>query len=96
MTGIDVHHYEDYCAVCEASGIPVWLLFEHTRATPDARDIRAGCPRECPTGLFGNSLDYLREHENHRHENWGPHGMVYWAVEHLRLLAGKLDESTAA
>jgi hypothetical protein len=48
----------------------------------------------CPVGLFGNKLAYLKQHENHRHDNWGNHGMVYWARGHLRLLA-TLDELAA-
>ncbi len=87
VTGIDLHHYEDYKHAQEQSGRPVWLLFLHRCSQPDPRDVEAGCPHECPTGLFGGSLNYLNEQENHRHENWGRHGMVYWAVPPLRKLA---------
>jgi hypothetical protein len=40
-------------------------------------------PSESPRGLFGNNINYLREHVNHTHQNWGRHGMVYWAIESL-------------
>lgn len=88
VTGIDLNHYEDYKRVQATSTRPVWLLFLHRCSTPDARDLAHGCPAECPTGLFGGGLDYLAENENHRHENWGRYGMVYWAHDVLRLLAG--------
>jgi hypothetical protein len=86
-TGIDLNHYEGYQRVQAISGRPVWLLFLHRSPTPDARDIAAGCPDVCPTGLFGEDLRFLTENENHRHTNWGRHGMVYWAVEKLKRLA---------
>lgn len=81
MTGIDLRHYEDYCKVDDASPWPVWLLFLHRGG--QAKD----SPGNSPAGLFGKPLDYLRTHENHRHENWGRSGMVYWAHESLKLLA---------
>ena len=87
VTGIDLNHYEDYKQVQEYSGWPVWLLFRHESATPDKRDLEHGCPAQCPIGLFGNELSYLEQHENHRHKNWGRHGMVYWADKHLKRLA---------
>lgn len=90
-TGIDLNHYAGYQRVQETSNRPVWLLFLHRSSTPDQRDIRGGCPSTCPTGLFGGSLDFLVRHENHRHSGWGRHGMVYWAVDDLKLLA-TLDE----
>lgn len=86
-TGIDLNHYADYQKVQATSTRPVWLLFLHRSSQPDTRDIDMGCPSICPTGLFGNSLDYLVKNENHRHENWGRHGMVYWAEDALRVLA---------
>jgi hypothetical protein len=86
-TGIDLHHYDDYKRVQATSKRPVWLLFLHRSARPDDRDMRSNCPPRCPVGLFGSDLDYLADNENHRHENWGRHGMVYWAHDKLRLLA---------
>ncbi|MDY0292920.1 MAG: hypothetical protein RBR02_11370 [Desulfuromonadaceae bacterium] len=85
VTGIDLRHYEDYCRVADCAPWPVWLLFLHEGG--QAKD----SPPNSPAGLFGETLAYLRGHENHRHENWGVGGMVYWAVEHLRQLAGLSD-----
>lgn len=87
VTGIDLSHYQGYEAVQIESGRRVWIFFLHLEEIPDSRDLECGCPAKCPVGLFGNSLDYLKKHENHRHENWGRHGMVYWAHEKLKLLA---------
>ena len=70
------------------------VMFLHRCSEPDARDIEAGCPPTCPTGLFGGPLDYLTGHENHRHEHWGRHGMVYWARDTLLYFAS-LDEIPA-
>lgn len=87
-TGIDLHHYEQYIEVQERIEWPVWLLFLHRRSTPDNRD-KPHCPPKCPTGLFGQALSNLTgvKNENHRHENWGRSGMVYWSVEKLKPLA---------
>lgn len=75
VTGIDLRHYKDYLSVASATDVPVWLLFLHEGGT--AKD----SPAESPAGLFGNEIFALRENENHRHENWGMSGMVYWARE---------------
>jgi len=80
-TGIDKHHYEDYLRVAEKSPWPVWLLFLHRNGYTDEP------PHDCPAGLFGRELLYLREHENHQHKGWGKYGMVYWAHETLLQLA---------
>lgn len=86
-TGIDIRHYADYLKVQEQTPWPVWLLFLQ----------RDGCAKDTPegkigpTGLYGGSLEYLKENENHRHDNWGPSGMVYWSEETLRKIA-ELDE----
>lgn len=87
VTGIDLNHYADYQQVQEKSTRPVWLLFLHRENRPHQRDLDAGCPIRCPVGLYGESLDFLTKNENHRHENWGRHGMVYWSAETLRLMA---------
>jgi hypothetical protein len=81
VTGIDLRHYEDYCRVDDTAPWPVWLLF--LQEGKQAKD----SPPDSPAGLFGNALDYLRLHENHRHENWGKTGMVYWSLADLRLMA---------
>lgn len=80
VTGIDLHHYFEYQKIAKLVSWPVWLLFLHRKGI--AKDSPPG-----PTGLFGNDLEYLITHENHRHKNWGRYGMVYWAVEHLKKLS---------
>lgn len=89
VTGIDVRYYLDYLKILDNFPIPVWLLFLHEREEPNECD-RPYLPAEakCPTGLFGNSIRYLREHENHRSDKHGREGMVYWNLDHLQLLAG--------
>lgn len=85
VTGIDLRHYFDYLRVNAESPWPVWLLF--LQQNGQAKD----SPLNCPTGLYGGSLTYLSENENHRHDNWGRSGMVYWAERTLTKLA-ELDE----
>lgn len=87
VTGIDLRHYDEYREVAEKTKLPVWLLFWHPQSKPDDRDLAHNCPTECPTGLFGNDLNVLRKTENHRHENWGRSGMVYWAEAALKKIA---------
>lgn len=86
-TGIDKRHYEHYLKVDEQTPWPVWLLFLHQSEQPSEIDVPHGCPDKCPTGLFGRSLSELKDCENHRHDNWGKSGMVYWAHKSLKLLA---------
>lgn len=86
-TGIDLHHYAEYQRVAEITGHPVWLLFLHKDDVPSSEDQSWGCPPTCPTGLFCRDLAWLRENENHRHDNWGRHGMVYWRAGQLQKLA---------
>jgi len=81
VTGIDLRHYADYCEIDDSTPWPVWLLFLHEGG--QAKD----SPPNSPAGLFGETLSKLRLCENHRHENWGTSGMVYWARESLRHLA---------
>jgi hypothetical protein len=88
VTGIDLRHYEDYCKLHDSTPWPVWLLFLHKDAKPwDQDKDKWNCPAECPVGLFGQTIQVLREKENHRHENWGKDGMVYWAHTTLLPLA---------
>lgn len=82
VTGIDLHHYEQYLIVNESTPWPVWLLF--LQMGGQAKDAHWG---NSPAGLFGGTLDRLKENENHRHANWGKTGMVYWSYESLALLA---------
>lgn len=85
VTGIDLRHYEDYLIVDSCTPWPVWLLF--LQRGGQAKD----SPAESPSGLYGNRLDYLRQHESHRHDNWGPSGMVYWSIDRLKLMAPLSD-----
>jgi len=80
VTGIDIKHYNDYLKVDNSTAWPVWIVFLHDGG--QAKD----SPLDSPRGLFGNSLSYLRINENHRHNNWGKSGMVYWAINKLKLL----------
>jgi len=84
-TGIDLRNYQDYLQVQDVSPWPVWLLFLHFDG--QAKDSPAGCP----TGLFGNSLTFLRQNEHHRHPNGGRGGMVYWQDTALRKIAELSD-----
>ena len=86
-TGIDIRHYNEYRQVSANTRLPVWLMFWHPQSKPDEKDVAYGCPPECPTGLFGNELEALAKLENHRSDKWGRTGMVYWAVDSLRLIA---------
>lgn len=78
LTGINLRHYYDYLKVARESPWPVWLLFLHQDG--QAKD----SPPGCPTGLFGQELGYLQQHEHHR---WNEGGMVYWADTILEKLA---------
>lgn len=75
VTGIDLRHYEHYCRVADGSPYGIWLLF--LQEGGKAKD----SPPCSLTGLYGGDLAVLRNHENHRHENGGKNGMVYWAPE---------------
>ena len=80
VTGIDLHHYFQYLKVMDIVDWPVWILFLHDGGT--AKD-----SAQSESGLFGNSLEYLKDHENHRHKNHGKSGMVYWDRASLRKLS---------
>lgn len=80
VTGIDLHHYMQYQRVAEISEWPVWLMFLHCGGSAKDSD-------PSPAGLFGNELNYLIRNENHRHNAWGKHGMVYWGIGTLKKLA---------
>jgi hypothetical protein len=84
VTGIDRRHYADYINISEIlPSVPIWLMF--LQGPGRAVDTPAGMTS--PTGLYGGRLEYLRRHENHRHDNWGKSGMVYWALQSLTFLA---------
>lgn len=81
VTGIDNRHYNDYLQVAtNLSGWPVYLLFLHEIGI--AKDTPAG--KISPTGLFGEDINYLKKNINHKSDNWGTSGMVYWWVEKLK------------
>jgi hypothetical protein len=86
-TGIDLRHYEQYQQVERISRLPVWVMFLHRQDRPSDRDLAAGCPSKCPTGLFGAALDSLKGCVHHRSANWGRDGMVYWTPSDFRLFA---------
>lgn len=90
-TGIDLHHYRQYLKVEQLLKFPIRLLFLHESNIPAPIDRRYSCPPQCPTGLFGQSLGYLTQHESHRSPKHGPMGMVYWAYETLQLRAQLSD-----
>lgn len=86
-TGIDRRHYRAYLTLArEWPAFPMWLLFLHSSAIPDAKDTKF-CPLECPVGLYGGRLLELAKQIHHEHDNWGPSGMVYWAEADLTKLA---------
>jgi hypothetical protein len=82
-TGIDLRHYGEYRKLAEQSPFPIWLMFLQLDGV--AKDTPPGMT--APTGLFGNSLEYLAAHEHHRSEKWGRSGMVYWDHRDLKLIA---------
>lgn len=96
-TGMDFHLYRDYCAVQEIMGIPVWVLFLHRYSMPDPRERESrwgwpGCPPECPTGLFGESLEYLMKNvlyvsepeDRESYRGHGKSGLILWRHDKLR------------
>jgi len=84
VTGIDLNHYRHYQRVAtNLSGWPVYLMFLHKMGT--AKDTPDGLIS--PSGLFGEELLFLSQHENHRHMNWGKSGMVYWNSDTLKKYA---------
>lgn len=98
-TGIDLKHYGDYLHVAKQTKLPVWLLFFHHESQPSADDLASGCPKECPTGLFGGELFSLVLKVHHQSPPFDParkgmkghgkSGMVYWAADDMRRLATK-------
>jgi hypothetical protein len=80
VTGIDMHHYEEYRRIDALSAWPVWLLFLH----------RGGIAKDSPqspSGLYGRPLHQLEHMVNHTHKNHGRTGMIYWAEKSLIRLA---------
>jgi len=80
VTGIDIHHYDQYKKINDLVEWPVWMLFLH----------RGGMAKDSPesnSGLYGGEISYLANNENHRHHNHGKSGMVYWAENKLKKLS---------
>ena len=80
VTGIDLHHYEQYKKIQQLVDWDVWILFLH----------RGGQAKDSPvsnSGLYGGCLNYLAKNENHRSDKWGKSGMVYWAENILTKLS---------
>jgi hypothetical protein len=86
VTGIDLRHYRDYLSLAASSPWPIWILFLHLDPH-GAKDTTPELIGKSPVGLFGQELSFLSQHENHRNDNWGHSGMVYWACDSLLLLA---------
>lgn len=93
VTGIDLRHYEEYKRVAVLTRIQVYLLFYHPSPIPSQNDLAYGCPRTCPTGLFGGELEHLSKNEDHRSSKWGSSGMVYWHVDTLKRYADTLGDT---
>jgi len=72
-TGIDRHHWLDYCKIRDSIGLPVWLLFLQ-------RGGQAKDSPPSPPGLFGAELAELRENISHE-SDYGTSGMIYWTRE---------------
>ena len=74
--GIDLHHYQQYCAIADTVPWPIHIMFLHLDTwNPIAcRD----APEPSAAGLFGNRLDILRANEDHQDMRHGRYGMVYW------------------
>lgn len=88
-TGIDLRHYNDYCAVEAETGLPVWLMFLHTEGTTSPYEIKNyHAPPTCPTGLFGNKVSVLQTMEpDHISYEFGAGGMIFWHLGQLIKLA---------
>ena len=91
VTGIDRHHYHQYCKIADHYPWHVWLLFLHE----NDRTLKRNEPWPCPTGLFGGTLPFLRRHTSHESDRHGTSGMVYWAHNTLTQLA-TLEEVKSA
>ena len=79
-TGIDKRHFNEYKKLLEIISFPIWLLFLHKGG-------KAIDSPESPSGLYGNSLDVLKDKVCHYSDNWGLSGMVYWDIKNLKKFA---------
>lgn len=80
VTGIDIRHYTHYLEISEKSTYKLWIMFLH-------KGLAAKDSDDTEPGLFGQEITKLRLCENHRSENWGNSGMVYWAKQSLLKIA---------
>lgn len=92
QTGIDGTPWNEYVKANEENKTN--LLFLHLFDDPKSADPKCPMP-ECPTGLYGQSIDYLAGHIDHRSDSFGNGGMVFWNVDDLHKLASleELDEA---
>lgn len=81
--GIDLHCWKDYIKLNRLAPWPVWLLFLHGPGEV-AKDNPDGMTP--PTGLFGNTIQVLRDCIDHESARWA-RGMVYWNICDLRIIA---------
>jgi len=84
QTGIDRRHWNEYLKVREQSKLPVYLFFLHepghvAKDTPDGMI--------SPSGLYGESIDVLKDKIDHESALHGPSGMVYWKEQDLKKYA---------
>lgn len=89
VTGVDLKHFHDYCRVADSTEIPVYLLFLHRETETWSTDVEKwGAPLECPVGLFGKDIDFLRNNRSHESPRYGTDGMIYWRpFIHLQRMA---------
>lgn len=91
QTGIDAHHFFEYCRIAEHSPHEVWLLFLHS--SDEARDYNGGRPS--PTGLYGNNLLAIAALAEVRLDTTQNRELAYWHRTDLIQLA-TLEEVRAA
>lgn len=88
-TGIDLKHYLHYQQVQAVTGKVVFVFFLHKPGSA-AKDTPEHMKDKVPCGLYGASLAYLMENEDHRYELpmvGQRHGMVYWSEDKLPKLS---------
>lgn len=82
-TGIDYRHWLDYVRVDTESPFRVSIVFLHRKGNA-AKDTPDGMTS--PHGLYIAQVSKLKDCINHRSDNHGHSGMVYWAEESLTLI----------
>lgn len=91
QTGIDAHHFFEYCRIAEHSPHEVWILFLHS--SDEAREYNG--MRPSPTGLYGNRLNAIVTCAEIRLDNSQDKELAYWHRSDLIQLA-TLEEVQAA